>query len=202
MKIVYVSLTYRKPLVPLVKAKVQYIIVHHPAWISASVETIHRDVLSDPAKANWNGFPYNAYIRKDGTVYIMRGFNIGAQCAGMNSISYGVSFEGDYDKETTMPEVQYKAGVEFIRSLLPEFPNLDGVVPHREKGKTSCPGKFFPMDRLVLDVFKPDPVDTHWAEKHWANLNRAGISISEKRFDDRITRGEVFALLDRFNSSR
>lgn len=37
----------------------------------------------------------------------------------------------------------------------------------------------------------------HWAEKHWISLNEKGIKINEKRFDDPMTRGEVFALLDR-----
>lgn len=37
----------------------------------------------------------------------------------------------------------------------------------------------------------------HWAEKSFKNLNEKGIEIHEKRFDDTITRGEVFSLLDR-----
>ncbi|MHA1303790.1 MAG: peptidoglycan DD-metalloendopeptidase family protein [Candidatus Heimdallarchaeaceae archaeon] len=37
----------------------------------------------------------------------------------------------------------------------------------------------------------------HWANKHWESLNAKGITVSEKRFDDNITRGEIFALLDR-----
>ena len=37
----------------------------------------------------------------------------------------------------------------------------------------------------------------HWAEKHYKSLNQKGVIIHEKRFDDNITRGEVFALLDR-----
>lgn len=37
----------------------------------------------------------------------------------------------------------------------------------------------------------------HWAEKHYESLNKKGVEIYEKRFDDNLTRGEVFALLDR-----
>lgn len=37
----------------------------------------------------------------------------------------------------------------------------------------------------------------HWAEKHYNSLNQKGIKIDEKRFDDTVTRGELFALLDR-----
>lgn len=37
----------------------------------------------------------------------------------------------------------------------------------------------------------------HWAEKHFDSLNRKGIIIDEKRYNDTITRGELFAMLDR-----
>lgn len=37
----------------------------------------------------------------------------------------------------------------------------------------------------------------HWAEKSFKNLNDKGIEIHERRFDEPITRGELFSLLDR-----
>jgi len=37
----------------------------------------------------------------------------------------------------------------------------------------------------------------HWAEKHYQSLLAKSIVINEKRFDDKISRGEIFALLDR-----
>lgn len=37
----------------------------------------------------------------------------------------------------------------------------------------------------------------HWAEAAYNHLIEKGIKINEKRYDDPITRGEVFALLDR-----
>lgn len=37
----------------------------------------------------------------------------------------------------------------------------------------------------------------HWAMKHWKSLQEKGIVIHEQRFNDPITRGEIFALLDR-----
>ncbi len=37
----------------------------------------------------------------------------------------------------------------------------------------------------------------HWAEKNYNNLNKKGVEVHEKRFDDNITRGEMFAILDR-----
>ena len=41
------------------------------------------------------------------------------------------------------------------------------------------------------------PAKEHWAQKYYDNLIAKGVRIDETRFDDPITRGEVFALLDR-----
>lgn len=37
----------------------------------------------------------------------------------------------------------------------------------------------------------------HWAEKHKTSLESKGIKINDTRYDEYMTRGEVFALLDR-----
>jgi N-acetylmuramoyl-L-alanine amidase len=39
---------------------------------------------------------------------------------------------------------------------------------------------------------------THWAEEHYTKLIESNIIINEKRFDDKVTRGELFALLSQF----
>lgn len=41
------------------------------------------------------------------------------------------------------------------------------------------------------------PAKEHWAQKHYDSLIAKGVEIEDTRFDDLITRGEVFALLDR-----
>ena len=41
------------------------------------------------------------------------------------------------------------------------------------------------------------PAKEHWAQKHYDSLVAKGVCIDDTRFDDPITRGEVFALLDR-----
>lgn len=50
---------------------------------------------------------------------------------------------------------------------------------------------------LNLLNYKP-----HWAEKHYDNLIKKGFEIHEKRYNDAVTRGEVFALLDRITDRR
>lgn len=42
----------------------------------------------------------------------------------------------------------------------------------------------------------PAAPKVHWAQAAYDSLNKKGITIHETRFDDPITRGEVFALLD------
>ena len=61
-------------------------------------------------------------------------------------------------------------------------------------------GKTF--DNLINDVvaeynecLKGDSME-HWAEKHYQELIEKGFKIHEKRFEDNITRGEAFALLN------
>ena len=41
------------------------------------------------------------------------------------------------------------------------------------------------------------PAKEHWAKQYYDSLIAKGVRIDDTRFDDKITRGEVFALLDR-----
>ena len=41
-----------------------------------------------------------------------------------------------------------------------------------------------------------EPAKEYWAQKYYDSLIAKGVEINETRFDDPITRGEVFALLD------
>ena len=44
---------------------------------------------------------------------------------------------------------------------------------------------------------EPEEPAEHWAQQYYDSLIDKGVRIDETRFDDKITRGEVFALLDR-----
>ena len=44
---------------------------------------------------------------------------------------------------------------------------------------------------------EPEQPEAHWAQPYYDSLIAKGVRIDETRFDDPITRGEVFALLDR-----
>jgi hypothetical protein len=136
------------PLIPLNLQKVFFIIIHH-----ADAKTCTwQDINAWHKQNTWNCGGYNEFITKDGEVYIMRGDNIGAQCLNMNSKSYGICCEGDYDTETDMPTAQFNALVERIKYHKSGMPNKVEVVPHSKLFNTSCPGKYFPMDRAICEV--------------------------------------------------
>jgi hypothetical protein len=123
-----------------------YIVLHHPDWVMCTIEQIHNDHI----KKGYNGIGYHAYIRKNGDVYQGRPFwAIGAQVARKNSISVGVCFEGDYNSvDKNMPYAQFNSGVEVLRYLQRLYPKAK-IVRHDYFGGTSCPGKYFPHERLI-----------------------------------------------------
>lgn len=51
-------------------------------------------------------------------------------------------------------------------------------------------------------IYTPVQKNEHWAELYYNSLIKKGIKINEKRFDDTITRGEMFVLLDRITDQR
>lgn len=155
MNIIQTNFEYKNPLIPLDKSNVKYIVIHHPKAINYTPEQCHADHLAN----GWTGAGYNTYIRKNGDIYIMRGYNIGAQCQGYNSISFGVCFEGNFDTEESMNDIQFHAGVEYIKSIIPEFPNLKAIVPHSALYPTECPGKYFPMSKLSDEVYAKEIIN-------------------------------------------
>ena len=158
MQIKATNLKYQNPLIPLNLEKVIFIILHHADAVTATPEQIHSWHIAN----GWNGFGYNEYIRKDGTIYIGRGDNIGAQCANMNSKSYGICCEGDFSRETDMPEAQFASLVERIKYNKARFKNCVEVALHSKFYNTDCPGKYFPF-RSVLEALNPKPDELHVA---------------------------------------
>jgi hypothetical protein len=155
------DLKFDEPLTPLELDKMKFIVVHHIKAIKATPEEIHKWHLEN----GWAGAGYNEYITKQGNTYIMRGDHVGAHCEGYNHCSYGIAVEGNYETESMMPPVQYEALVERIRFNLRRFPKNCTVIPHRELGRTSCPGKYFPIAKLLSDVsHDPNTIDVEFVD--------------------------------------
>lgn len=194
MNIIQTNFKYLNRLTPLVINNIKYIILHHPEAITATPEQIHNWHLA----IGWSGFGYNEYIRKDGTVYIGRGDNVGAQSYGNNTISYGICCEGDYSVEKSMPQLQFNSLVSRVNFHKSRFNNLRKVVGHRELNSTDCPGKFFPLQLAINAADKPQPV-IHWAKEDNDELMAAGILKSNhtQTLDSPATEGFVISLLNR-----
>ena len=62
-----------------------------------------------------------------------------------------------------------------------------------------APSKKYGTDivKMMKDLESTPYKKKHWAEKHWDSLKRKGIKFDEKRFNDTVTRGELFAALDK-----
>jgi len=123
----------------------------------------------------WSGAGYNYYVRKDGSVYEMRGDNIGAQCLNYNSISYGVGCEGDYEEQDKeMPREQYNSLLEVVKWLKGRFPNSQ-IVGHFELFNTACPGQYFPLDDIKnLKELEPEIPQTKQSINTLAEHNVIG----------------------------
>lgn len=152
MRVIQATLEWGGKLTPLKPEEVKYIIVHHAAVKEASPEAIHRNHIG----RGWAGIGYNEYIRKDGTVYICRGDNVGAHTAGWNDKAYGICCEGNYEAEQEMPEAQFKALIERVKYNQARFPNLKGIAQHKQFAATACPGKNFPWDKLMAALKEPE----------------------------------------------
>jgi N-acetylmuramoyl-L-alanine amidase len=155
MNISYPELKYDKPLIKLDLSKVKYMILHHIGKEFATSQDIHKW----HKERGWNGAGYNEYIKKDGSVEILRGDHIGAQCEGMNSKSYGLALEGDYDKEMVMPEKQFNSLLTRIKENKKRFPNFVSVENHATFVNTDCPGKYFPLDKIIISLENPLAAD-------------------------------------------
>ena len=193
VKVEKLELDYKDRLIPLKLDKVRYIVLHHTASSKASPEDIHRWHLN----RGWSGFGYNEYVRKDGSVYIGRGDNVGAHTANMNSISYGICLEGNFDEEKEMSKAQLDALVERIKSNILRFENLKGVARHKDFVNTSCPGKNFSFDEIMEKV---NEKEENKLERAVEVLSRNGIIDSpeywiENAVEGRTVKGEYAAIL-------
>lgn len=155
MQILESGIQWNYPLTPINQQNIKYIVLHHVD----AVEATPLQVDAWDKSFGWNGAGYNYYVRKDGSTYEMRGDNIGSQCYGYNSISYGIGCEGDYENlDTEMPMAQYKALLEIVGWLKERFPAAK-VVGHGELFNTACPGKYFPLDKIkAMESPEPDIV--------------------------------------------
>lgn len=144
--------------------KTTRIILHHAAAEKCSADDIHRWHKG----RGWAGIGYHFFVRKDGSVYRGRPQNtVGAHAGGANSDSIGICFEGNYEKEKTMPAAQKQAGAELVAYIKKHY-GISKVQGHSDVGSTACPGRHFPFDEIangVIDAAKEEPATEYSREQ-------------------------------------
>ena len=142
------------------KTNIKYIVLHH----SASTKDLSWEEIDKEHKARgFEGFGYHFYIEKNGTIIAGRALNkqailesdtieMGAQAKGINAISVGICFSGNFEVEKPTP-AQIEAGKQLVKWLKYKVFNKPEIIGHKEAVKinpqatvTACPGKNFPLD--------------------------------------------------------
>ncbi|WP_338630401.1 N-acetylmuramoyl-L-alanine amidase [Clostridium baratii] len=169
------------------------IIIHHPEYYG-SVQGLN-DVMRN---MDFTMIGYNYYVRKDGSVWKGRPDNVtSGNCYGQNNCSLGVCFEGNYDKDKEMPQAQFNAGVELIKYLKSKY-GIKEVNGHKKYNNTDCPGRYFPLDRMLKAINSSDSSSTGRVENIQVSQN-PGSSTSKKLWEVSISGEEVKSLQREFN---
>ena len=143
-------------------------------------------------------------------------------CTNSNSISIEMCVNSDSDQDKI-----YKNTLELTKNLMQKFKvPVERVCRHYDVSRKDCPHNMRENNwakwwQFKKDIEKPiewqidlskdsefgkgavkviDKIEVkkeHWAEKSFGRLRDKGIDIHDKRFDEPMTRGEVFAILDR-----
>ncbi len=129
------------------RQQTKYIVLHHRAG-DGDAQSIHSAHLG----RGFSGIGYHFYVRKNGGIYKGRPIGtVGAHAIGVNKESIGICFEGNFEKERSMPEIQKRSGKALLSYLRGLYPSVS-VITHREVQSTACPGKYFPFDEIKKEA--------------------------------------------------
>ena len=202
------NFTWNGKLTPVPKEKFDSIALHHMAHPDADeyeVEKWHKG-------NGWVGIGYNYWIGLDGRIIEGRGLNQGAGVKDHNSHVISIGFQGNYEPFdsnveyfTEMPKEQFESGVWLIRHLKGILPNIKTIDGHLHWNPTSCPGRYFPLKKMIDAAEKAEPQEPYYDIKgHWAeSLIRQAIAegwakgYPDGTFqpDKPMTRAEAVALI-------
>jgi N-acetyl-anhydromuramyl-L-alanine amidase AmpD len=125
---------------PADRSAITHVILHHAGEMYASPQDIHNRHIAQGRA----GIPYHYYVRKDGKIFKGRPESKrGGHTAGLNGVSIGICFEGDFEREL-MPVAQIISGRELVRDLRARYPGII-VMRHSDADVSPCPGKYFPF---------------------------------------------------------
>ena len=113
-----------------------------------------------------------------------------------NSINVEMCVNADGDFAKTL-----KKTIELTKHLMQKYGiDIQNVVRHYDASKKICPAVLSKNQwegwQAFMNAVKSQK-NEHWGEEFWKHCNDNGLTIHEKRFDDNITRAEMFALCSR-----
>ena len=139
---------------PINPSQIDSIAIHHMDHLTAGINEVCSWHMDEPDK-KWSWIGYSYWIGFDGTIYECRGIKyLAAGVKDNNGHIVSIGFQGKYSQNNTMPEAQYKAGVELIKYLKTQLVNVKTIAGHKNWNDTSCPGDFFPLTKMIGDATK------------------------------------------------
>lgn len=128
--------------------------VAHPTWGVAEIHDYHGRPIAQGGRG-WKGHAYGYEVDKNGDIWETRGYQYegGGVTGSLNKKVLSIVFQGDYDdKDKVMPEAQFNSGVWLVKWLKNELPNIKTVDGHKHWEATACPGRYFPLERMINAV--------------------------------------------------
>ena len=144
----------------------RYIVIHHSAGNYGNLEflqQVHRERQSgDPIDAipyhyvigNGNGMEMGEIVSDWRQENHLWGAHVSGKNSDINFRGIGICMIGNFE-EYQVPEPQYQSLLSLCQSLIKEYPisvakiSGHGLTPGES---TLCPGKLFPMDRLIREL--------------------------------------------------
>lgn len=153
----------------------QYIIIHHSAGTYgnlAFLQKVHRERQPhDPIDAmpyhyvigNGNGMVLGEVAQDWRTDMHIWGTHVSARNRDRNFRGLGICLIGNFDQHP-VPALQYQALRNLVSTLMQQYgiraENVSGH-GHTRGEQTRCPGKYFPMERLLAELAQLEPQQRH-----------------------------------------
>ena len=125
------------------------VIYHHTGSWEKDMEQVRAYHL----RKGWRDIGYNYVIEYDGKIRGGRPLTIsGAHARGFNAVSVGIALLGNF-MEKPPTEQQIKSCIKLSVMLCKEHKiNPSQLFQHKDKANTLCPGKYFPIKRILKET--------------------------------------------------
>ena len=178
----------------------KYLVIHNTGNRSkTATDTANNNFMKNDDYVLWH-FTVDEDSITQGHSFFRSGFHAGDGRTGKgNTTGIGIEITENGDVSKAVENVFL-----LMMELEKQFPDLI-IKPHQFFSGKYCPrwildhwgwGGFIERYETTKKSYNTTSPE-HWAETPFRSLISKGIMIHEQRFDDPITRGEMFALLDR-----